>query len=78
MVREGAQVTLKKSEGFFVVFFREELPEKTPPAEQPTKRMWASHQLHVGISAIFIYHPCASRQELLLEYPWRAVTIIFY
>jgi hypothetical protein len=37
-----------------VVFFREDLPEKTPPAEQPTKSIWASHHLLVGISVILI------------------------
>jgi hypothetical protein len=35
------KVSSKKKEGFFVVFFREDLPEKTPPAELPTSTLWA-------------------------------------
>jgi hypothetical protein len=31
----------KKAEGFFGVFYREDLPDKTPHAGLPTKCMWA-------------------------------------
>jgi hypothetical protein len=49
----------KRAEGFFVVFFREDLPEKTPPAEQPISYLWA----YLGL---FFANPAESRQEPLL------------
>jgi hypothetical protein len=59
------KVSSKKAEGFFCgVFPGKIFPGKTPPAEQPTKCMWASHQLLwasnkllVGIPVIVIRQP---------------------
>jgi hypothetical protein len=52
-------IVLKKNSKirFFLVFYRPNSGDKTPPAEQPTKCMWASHQVHVGIPVIFIRQP---------------------
>jgi hypothetical protein len=43
LTRMGIELkkTSKKEKVFCGIFFREVLPEKIPPAEQPTKCIWA-------------------------------------